>query len=148
MNNNFITANKALGENVKNVNYLRYTHSKEFGFSINRAKFCEYLHRAGYNTYCKGNYITANRDNESNTFFFAAHRKGVTNYLIPSILKNRVQYFAFYDEENNCVYLVGYGKVREYTASIENAYIFGNSELKMLIPDTWAKEQIINKCVL
>lgn len=145
---NFISANKILGENVMDVKRLYSKHSKESKFSTNRAKFCQHLQNAGYTTYSVGNYITAIKGNEENTFFFASHRKGVTNYLIPLTLKNRVQYFAFYDEDKNCAYLVGYGKVREYTSSIKNAYKFGNSELKMFIPDTWAKDQLINTYVL
>jgi hypothetical protein len=142
----FVTVNKVLG-NISHTS-KRYWNTKEHcNFTVKRARFCKHLQNAGYKTFSIGNYITATKNNEENTFFFAAHRNGVSNYLIPVQLKYKVQYFAFYDEQKNCVYLVGYGKVREYTNAIETSYKFGISEYKMFVPDSWAKSQIINTYV-
>ena len=144
--NEFTKVNKVLGENINKVDIKRskFNNLIQVNFTKNRAKFCRHLQKNGYSTFTIGNYITATKGNEENTFFFAAHREGVHNYLIPAMLQNRVQYFAFYDESKNCIYMVGYGKVREYTSQIKNAYIFYSSEPKLFVPDSWAKSQKIN----
>lgn len=146
----FNRVNKILGENVQKIQRKKFEfeNMKDVHFTINRKKFCKHLQNNGYETFTIGNYITATKDNEENTFFFTAHRKENHNYLIPVNLENRVQYFAFYDEDKNCIYMVGYGKIREYTANIKNAYIFANSEPKLFISDSWAKSQQINTYIL
>ena len=52
----------------------------------------------------------------------------------------------FYDNSNNCVYLVGYGIVRKYCKSLKNSYTFYNDtqHVKLFIPDDWARQQKIN----
>lgn len=139
------TVNKVLGENIESVTPLKF--HKWDGminmFNVYRKRFCEALKKDGYTVYASGNYVTASKGDEYNTFFFAAHADNLTNYLIPTNLANRVQYFAFYDNTTNKVYKVGYTKVREYCLTLKKAYSFAGS-VKMFIPDSWARQQILN----
>lgn len=137
--------NKDLGENVVEVKHLRF---KKWDNTINmfnvyRSNFCKALQKDGYSTSTIGNYITATKGDEVNTFFFAAHASNRVNYLIPVTLENRVQYFAFYDESKHKVYKVGYTKVREFCKNLNTAYSFVGIQ-KLFIPDSWAKQQILN----
>ena len=114
-------------------------------FTKRRAKFCKVLRRHGYTTMSEGNYIIAKNGSERVTFYFTAHNSQNDNYLISSVLTNEVNYFAFYDNENDSVYLVGYGIVRQYCKSLKTAYKFHiNEGSKLFVPDTWAKQQKIN----
>lgn len=146
MNNNLTEVNKVLGENVTNIKRKSFTpwNGRVNMFNIYRKNFCDALERDGYSTFTQGNYITAKRGMEENTFFFCAHSPERKNYLVPCTLANRVQYFAFYDEAMHKVYKVAYNKVREYCKNITVAYTFANNNPKLFIPDSWAKQQVIN----
>lgn len=142
--------NKTLGENVKCCqsihadNKLRKTNM----FMTQRANFCKNLRDRGYKTKSHGNYITATKDSESLTFYFVSHSNNTKNYLVPYVLRYEVNYFAFYDNEKECVYMISYGLVRKYCKLLKNSFTFYNNMPKLFIPDTWAKEQNINTYVM
>ena len=83
-------------------------------FTSYRRRFCDVLRKTGYETRSTGNYVIANNGKETVTFYFAAHNPRNRNYLVSAVLENEVNYYAFYDNSNNSVYLVGYGIVRKY----------------------------------
>ena len=146
-NKKFTEVNKNLGDKIQHTFLKRCkaeTRYKIKDFISNRTNFTKALKAAGYHTYMHGNYIEATKDNETNTIFFISHSNGLHNYLIPRILDNRVNYFAFYDENKKCAYMVAYNKVREYCQTLTFSCIFYGHE-KLLIPDEWAKKQVINK---
>ena len=144
--------NKLIGEGIKNtinisVRPTRPGHSStDTPFTTYRRHFCDVLRKNGYETRSSGNYIIANYGKETVTFYFAAHNPHNHNYLVSSVLENEVNYYAFYDNSNNCVYLVGYGIVRKYCKSLKNSYTFYNDtrHVKLFIPDDWARQQKIN----
>ena len=141
---------KHLDENVQTfVKYRTFGHKiPDTAFTVRRAKFCKVLKKHGYETRSEGNYIIATKGNECVTFYFTAHSPSNNNYLVSSVLKNEVNYFAFYDNENDKVYIVGYGMVRQYCKSLNTSYMFFNRDRKLFIPDGWAKQQTINTYIL
>jgi hypothetical protein len=66
---------------------------------------------------------------------------------VPAVLPYRVQYFAFYDEEKDCVYKVAYNVVRDYCQHLDTIYVFNQAE-KLFISDNWAKRQVLNTYVV
>lgn len=149
--------NKLMGESVSNViNIPSYTASHYYGkrprvlFSTYRAKFCKNLRIKGYETKSQGNYIIATRNGETVKFYFAAHNPQHHNYLISKTLENEVDYYAFYNDKIDVVYLVGYGIVRKYCKTLNTAYTFyGNTtKQKLFIPDEWAKQQQVNTYII
>ena len=142
---------KQLSENIYDVVSV-HRHPSNLGkrmagakFTKRRAKFCNVLKKHGYTTTSEGNYIIAKNGSECVTFYFTAHNSQNANYLVSSVLTNEVNYFAFYDNENDSVYLVGYGIVRQYCKSLKTSYKFHIKENdKLFIPDDWAKQQKIN----
>lgn len=149
----FVKVDKLLGENVSTVHRMKFRSNKGGinTFASNRKKFCEHLRSNGYETFAIGNYVTATNGKETNTFFFASHNKNCKNYLIPVNLKNRVQYFVFYNdgfEDVSYARVVAYNKVREFCKNITKAVQFTyNGDPKMQIPDSWANEQVLNTVV-
>lgn len=144
--------NKLIGEGVKNTTNVsvRHTHpglsSTDTPFTSYRRRFCGVLRKNGYETRSTSNYIIANNGKETVTFYFAAHNPRNHNYLVSAVLENEVNYYAFYDNSNNSVYLVGYGIVRKYCKSLKDSYTFYNNarNAKLFIPDDWARQQKIN----
>lgn len=144
--------NKLIGESVKNINNISVRNSHpghsttDTPFTSYRRRFCDVLRRNGYGTRSTGNYIIANNGKETVTFYFAAHNPRNHNYLVSTVLENEVNYYAFYDNSNNSVYLVGYGIVRKYCKSLKESYTFYNNvrHVKLFIPDDWARQQRIN----
>lgn len=151
---NFLAVNKLLGENVATTLHMQSREMrlrpKDWNYCSLRKIFCNNLKSKGYEVIVDGNYITATyNNNETVRFYFTAHNTQNSNYLITTVLKNKVDYFAFYNNKIDAVYLVGYGIVREYCKKIKTAYRFyGNRQSKMFIPDSWAKEQRINTMLL
>lgn len=144
-----ISVDKNLGENVKTISRRVYANKyvgKTNPWMGNRKRFVDYLFNLGYSiSYNGNNYITAEKDNETNTFYFTSHLPSNHNYLVPMVLEYRVQYFAFYDETCDSVYVMAYNKVREFCKELKYAATFGNNKRPMLfIPDNWAKQQTIN----
>ncbi len=145
-----IIVNKHLSDNPTIVRKRVYFKVRKPGgntFVVNRKKFADSLKKDGYSTVINGNFITATRNGEVNTFFFISHEKGLKNYLVPAVLPYRVQYFAFYDEEKDCVYKVAYNVVRDYCQHLDTIYVFNQSE-KLFISDSWAKRQVLNTYVV
>ena len=151
---NFLAVNKLLGENVATTLHMQSREMrlrpKDWNYCSLRKIFCDNLKSKGYEVIVDGNYITATyNNNETVRFYFTAHNTQNSNYLITTVLKNKVDYFAFYNNKIDAVYLVGYGIVREYCKKIKTSYRFyGNRQSKMFIPDSWAKEQRINTMLL
>ena len=148
---NFIAVNKLLGENVDNITRRECREHdkrpKDWNYQIIRKQFCDNLKSKGYSKIVNvGNYIIASNDKETVTFYFAAHNPCNHNYLVSTVLENEVNYYAFYDNSNNSVYLVGYGIVRKYCKSLKESYTFYNDvrHIKLFIPDDWARQQRIN----
>lgn len=144
--------NKLIGEGVKNTTNVSVRHahpghsSTDTPFTSYRRRFCNVLKKNGYETRSTGNYVIANNGKETVTFYFAAHNSRNHNYLVSSTLENEVNYYAFYDNNANQVYLVGYGIVRKYCKSLKDSYTFYNNtrNVKLFIPDDWARQQRIN----
>lgn len=151
---NFIAVNKLLGENVDNITRRECREHdkrpKDWNYQIIRKQFCDNLKSKGYSKIVNvGNYIIASNDKETVTFYFAAHNPQNKNYCVSMVLKYKVDYFAFYDNKIDAIYMVGYGIVREYCKNIKNAYAFYNSNNpKMFIPDSWAHQQKMNTMLL
>lgn len=151
----FIEVNKLLGENVTKITKRQSCDMKhrphDWNYQVVRKIFCKNLANKGYALTMDGNYINAtNKNGETVTFFFAAHNPNNKNYCLPTVLKNKVNYFAFYNNKTDVVYIVGYGIVREYCKTIRDAYIFYGdcNKPKMFIPDSWAQKQKINTLML
>lgn len=144
--------NKLIGEGVKNTTNVSVRHTRpgrsstDTPFTSYRRRFCDALRKTGYETRSTGNYVIANNGKETVTFYFAAHNPRNRNYLVSAVLENEVNYYAFYDNSNNSVYLVGYGIVRKYCKSLKESYTFYNDRrhVKLFIPDGWARQQKIN----
>ena len=144
--------NKLIGEGIKNTTNVSVRHtcpghsSTDTPFTSYRRRFCDVLRKNGYETRSNGNYVIANNGKETVTFYFAAHNPRNHNYLVSAVLENEVNYYAFYDNSNNSVYLVGYGIVRKYCKSLKESYTFYNDtrHVKLFIPDDWARQQRIN----
>ena len=151
---NFIEVNKVLGENVTNTIKqpcrTMSERSKDWNYQLVRKIFCANLTDKGYTLSIDGSYINATKNGETVTFFFAAHSPQNKNYCVPTVLKNKVDYFAFYNNKTDVVYMVGYGIVREYCRTIKNSYIFYGDyrKAKLFIPDEWAQKQKINTLML
>lgn len=153
MEENFLEVNKLLGENVTHTLHMQSREMrlrpKGWNYCSLRKIFSDNLKSKGYEVSIDGNYITAKNENETVRFYFTAHNEQNSNYLVTTVLKNKVDYFAFYNNKSDVVYLVGYGIVREYCKRIKTAYRFyGDRQSKMFIPDSWAKKQRINTMLL
>ena len=150
----FIEVNKTLGENITNITKRKcremYIRSKNWNYQTVKKRFCTNLINKGYKLSIDGSYIKAIKNGETVTFFFAAHSPQNKNYCLPTVLKNKVDYFAFYNNKSEIICMVGYGIVREYCKCISEAYIFYGDyrKPKMFIPDTWAQKQKINTLLL
>ena len=151
---NLIEVNKLLGENVNHVVNIHSRElnkrSREWNYMTQRKIFCDNLKANGYELFVDGNYISATKNNETVKFYFASHSPQNHNYLIPSVLENKVDYFAFYNNKSDVVYLVGYGIVREYCKKLDTSFIFYQKpyKQKLFIPDNWAQQQKINTMLL
>lgn len=141
-----------IAENAKFIKryYCKANNTRVKGNSFiqKRCAFVKALEKDGYKTFVNGNYITATKNSESNVFYFTAHERTLHNYLLSKNLRQFVNYFAFYDNINNCVYKVSYSKVKAYCEQITTlATFYGNTnmyDLKVLVPDSWATQQKIN----
>lgn len=151
---NFIEVNKVLGEGVKTTSSLQSREMRlrprDWNYQSIRKLFCTNLVDKGYTLSINGSYINATKNGETVTFFFAAHSPQNKNYCLPIVLKNKVDYFVFYNNKTDVVYTVGYGIVRKYCKSIKDAVVFYNNfqNPKLFIPDEWAQQQKINTMLL
>jgi len=154
MNNHFIEVNKLLGENIKNIINIPSKEinkrSREWNYMSLRKIFCDNLKAHGYDLFIDGSYISAIKNNEIVRFYFSAHSPQNKNYLVPSVLEKKVDYFAFYNNNSDVIYLVGYGIIREYCKKLDTAYIFYKKKNRqyLFIPDKWAQQQKINTMLL
>lgn len=149
-----VRVNKLLGEGVGNIVKM---HSREmrkrdrdWNYKTQQKIFCENLKSNGYDVTVSGSYVSATRNNETVRFYFSAHSPQNKNYLVSSVLENRVDYFAFYNNKTDVVYLVGYGIIREYCKNLKTGFVFSNNgqNVKLFIPDEWAQQQKINTLLL
>ena len=95
---NFLEVNKLLGENVTHTLHVQSREmrlrSKDWNYCSLRKIFCDNLKSKGYEVSVDGNYVTAKSyKNETVRFYFTAHNEQNSNYLITTILKNKVDYF-------------------------------------------------------
>lgn len=151
----FIEVNKLLGENVTVITRRECRsmekRDKTWNWASLRKIFCDNLRSKGYdNITINGSYIVASNGLETVTFYFSAHSPQNKNYCVPLKLKNKVDYFAFYNNKTDVVYCVGYGIIREYCKNIKEAFYFYGyrNAPKMFIPDSWAQSQKINTMLL
>lgn len=151
----FVEVRKTLGENVKETKKIvcrnLKNYAKDWNYQTALKMFCDNLKARGYNIVkVNGNYILASNNHETVTFYFTAHSPKNKNYCISTVLKYKVDYFAFYDNKTDVIYTVGYGIVRKYCKSLKKAYTFGNNYKRpmMFIPDEWAQQQKINTMLL
>ncbi len=151
----FIKVNKVLGENIshtdKRICREMSKRPKDWNYQTQRKIFCDNLRAKGYKTVSAiGSYVLADNGNETVTFYFAAHSPQNKNYCVASVLKYKVDYFAFYNNKTDVVYMVGYGIVREYCKHITTQSIFYGDyrKPKLFIPDAWAHQQKINTLLL
>jgi len=151
---NFVEVNKVLGESVVNTSHLQCREMRlrprDWNYQSVRKMFCDNLKAKGYDKIINdGSYIIASNDNEKVTFYFAAHSPQNKNYCVSTVLKYKVDYFAFYNNKTDVVYTVGYGIVRKYCKSLKDAYTFYDyRKPKLFIPDSWALQQKINTMLL
>lgn len=130
--------NEALGVQYVYTKTSGYGTGSSTNWAKNRNAFSKALRRDGYSIITQTNYIIASKNGKREVFYFTSHSAANTNYLVSANASSQITKFAFFDNESEMVFIIGYDKVAELCKTLQGKMFFNKSrEIKVYVPDEW-----------